>query len=196
MTASMSGSGIGEASSRWARIMGVSLRPWSGQSPASLLLRGAIQLAVCGFFLWFALRLATDGELAQYAEEFASLRLIALLIGVAAIGVGVLALARIAVGVLDFSTATEVTGTVVSVRDRQTLDFLPHSALQALYRRNPHRIDSRKRRTELVLHTDAGTRQWTVHKSGLVRELRRGDTVRLTVTPLAGHVSRVTPVPS
>ena len=131
MTASMSGSGIGEATSRWARIHRV----------------------------------------------------------------GVLALARIAVGVLDFSTATEVTGTVVSVRDRQTLDFLPHSALQTLYRRNPHRIDARKRRTELALHTDAGTRQWTVHKSGLVRELRRSDTVRLTVTPLAGHVSRVTPVP-
>ena len=194
MTASVSGSGIGDSANRWSRILGVSLRPWSGESPASLVLRGGIQVALCGFFLWFALRLATDRDVTRYTDDLASVRLIATLMAVAALGVALLGLLRIGVGVIDFLSTSEVTGSVLSIRGRQSFDFLPHAALQLIYHRNPGRIDNRRRRTELVLQTASGTRQWTVRKHRVVRELRRGSTVRITVTPLAGHVSRLSPI--
>ncbi len=194
MTASSSGSGIAHSTNRWSRILGVSLRPWSGESPASLVIRGAIQIALCLFFVWFAVRLATDDEITEAAGELASLRLIAVLIIVPAVVVAAMGVARVGVGIIDFLSSGEVTGTVMSVRDRRTFDFLPHPILEMIYRRNTNSIDRRKRRTEVVLRTDDGVRQWTVRKSRARRDLRPGSTVRLTVTPLAGYISRVTTI--
>lgn len=195
MTTPPSGSGLTDSANQWSRILGVSLRPWSGDSPMSLLLRGAIQVAVSCFFLWVAFRFMTDDSLKQYAAEASSIRMIAVLIAVAAIGVALVGVARICVGLLDSLSTRQVSGTVVSIRDRQTLDFLPHSLLQLIYYRNPNKIDTRRRRTELVVDTPTGTRQWTVRKRRLTNDLRPGAAVQLTVTPFAGHVSSLTTVP-
>ena len=195
MTTTPSASGLPNSVNSWSRILGISLRPWSGHSPASLLIRGVIQIAISGFFLWLAFRFATDGDLSQYTAEIASIRLIATLIAVAATGGAVLGLLRIIVGLVDLLTSSEVSGTVVDVRDRRTLDFLPHALLALIYARDPGRIERRRRRTELVLKTDTVVRQWTIRRHQTFQDVRPGTAVRLTVTPLAGHVSRITPLP-
>lgn len=195
MTTTPSASGLPSSVNSWSRILGISLRPWSGHSPASLLIRGVIQIAISGFFLWLAFRFATDEDLSQYTAEIASIRLIATLIAVAATGGAVLGLLRIVVGGVDLLTSSEVSGTVIDVRDRRTLDFLPHAVLALIFARDPGRIDRRRHRTELVLRTDAGVRQWTVRRHRAFQDVRPGTAVRLTVTPLAGHVSRITPLP-
>lgn len=194
MTTSSAGPGIGDSANRFSRVMGISFRPWSGESPASLVIRGIIQVALCGFFLWFAVRLATGDELTEVAGELASLRLLGGLIMIAAMVLALMGLIRIGIGVIDFLSSREVTGIVLSVRDRLALDFLPHPVLELIYHRNPHKIDTRKRRTEVVLQTNTGVRQWTVRRNRVARDLRRGSEIRMTVTPLAGHVSAVAPL--
>lgn len=195
MTTPPTGAGLTDSANHWSRVLGVSLRPWSGDSPLTLLLRGAVQVALSCFFLWLAFRLMTDDSLRAYTAETSSIRMFGVLIAVAAIAIALIGVARICVGLLDSLSTRQVSGTVVSVRDRQTLDFLPHSLLQLVYHRNPHKIETRRRRTELVLDTPTGTRQWTVRKRHLASGLRPGATVQLTVTPLAGHVSNITAVP-
>ena len=195
MTTTPSASGLPGSVNSWSRILGISLRPWSGHSPASLLIRGVIQIAISAFFLLLAFRFATDGDLSRYTDEIASIRLIAALIAVAATSGAILGVLRTIVGLTDLLTSSEVSGTVVDIRDRRTLDFLPHAALALIYARDPGRIERRRRRTELVLSTDAGVRQWTVRRHRTCQGIHPGTAVRLTVTPLAGHLSRITPLP-
>ncbi|HHU37758.1 MAG TPA: hypothetical protein GXZ45_00480 [Propionibacterium sp.] len=193
MVASPSGQGLVHGTNDWSRRLGISLRPWSGHSPHGLLLRGAIQTAVSVFVVVVGLRLRGADEFAAGAGELESLRAVALFLVIGAVATGLLGVARIVVGAIDLLPRATVTGTVLSLDDRQALDFLPNALQHAIFTRNPQNIDKRRPRTEVVLDTADGVRQWTVRSARARRQLRRGATVRLVVTPLAGYVARVEP---
>lgn len=203
MTTTPSGSGLTHSASWWSRILGVSLRPWSGTSPARMLISGVLQTVLCGFFIWLAIRLATDDELAELGGELAQagerpvIGIIAGLIGLVAVGVGILALLRLAAGVIDLIGSREVTGVVVSIGERRTLDVLPTQIAQMILNRgrNNHGGNTRRYRTELVVDTGSGVRQWTIHDQRTVRGVNRGVPIRMRVTPIAGHVSNLTVLP-
>lgn len=178
----------------WSRFLGISLRPWSGEAPLSLILRGLIQLAISVFFLVLAARapgvaaeIGGEGELGflRGALFFASIALVIF---------GVIAALRIVVGVLDLIPRRSVSGTVVSLTDRKVGDFLPRLAQRAVFERRESGLDQRRSRVELVLQTAQGAKQWTVRSSRVRRELRVGAQVRLSVTPLTGYVARVDPL--
>lgn len=203
MTTTPSGSGLNHSANWWSRILGVSLRPWSGTSPARMLISGVLQTVLCGFFIWLAIRLATDDELAELGGELAQagerpvIGIIAGLIGLVAVGVGILALLRLAAGVIDLIGSREVTGVVVSIGERRTLDVLPTQIAQMILNRgrNNHGGNTRRYRTELVVDTGSGVRQWTIHDQRTVRGVNRGVPIRMRVTPIAGHVSNLTVLP-
>lgn len=203
MTTTPSGSGLTHSASWWSRILGVSLRPWSGTSPARMLISGVLQTVLCGFFIWLAIRLATNDELAELGGELAQagerpvIGIIAGLIGLVAVGVGILALLRLAAGVIDLIGSREVTGVVVSIGERRTLDVLPTQIAQMILNRgrNNHGGNTRRYRTELVVDTGSGVRQWTIHDQRTVRGVNRGVPIRMRVTPIAGHVSNLTVLP-
>ena len=180
MAVTSSNSGIGHTANHWSRQLGVSLRPWSGQSPVALMVRGAIQLAISAIVIFALLSVAgQNGEAnAAVAALFA-----------------LVALARLAVGLFDLVTRREVVGTVLDIRHRKTLDMLPRPVQQLIFERNTNRLDRRRRRTEVVLDTDHGIRQWTVRNARALQQIRPGQPVRMSVTPIAGHVSRVEPLP-
>lgn len=203
MTTTPSGSGLNHSANWWSRILGVSLRPWSGTSPARLLISGVFQTVLCVFFVWLAIRLATDDELAEFGSELTQAGerpvtgIIAGLIGLVAVGVGILALLRLAAGVIDLIGSREVTGVVVSIGERRTLDVLPTQIAQMILNRgrNNHGGNTRRYRTELVVDTGSGVRQWTIHDQRTVRGVNRGVPIRMRVTPIAGHVSNLTVLP-
>lgn len=196
MAASPSGRGLVDSTNNWSPRLGISLRPWSGHSPHGLLLRGAIQVAISVAIIVVALRMRGADKFAAGADELESLRAVALLLIIGAAAVALVGVARIVVGGLDLIPRQTVTGTVLAHEERQTLDFLPHSLQHAIFTRNPQNIDKRGRRYEVVLDTPDGVRQWTVRSPRTRRLLQRGATVRLVVTPLAGHVARVEAVDS
>lgn len=200
MTTTPSGSGLNHSANWWSRILGVSLRPWSGTSPARLLISGVFQTVLCVFFVWLAIRLATDDELAELGSELTQagerpvVGIIAGLIGLVAVGVGILALLRLAAGVIDLFGSREVSGVVVSIGDRRTLDVLPTQIAQMILNRgrDNHGGNTRRYRTELVVDTGSGIHQWTIHDQRTVRNVNRGVPIRMRVTPIAGHVSDLT----
>lgn len=53
----------------WSRLLGVSLRPWSGESPLSLILRGVVQVAICIFFIVLAAGMLSGSGLDGTAQE-------------------------------------------------------------------------------------------------------------------------------
>lgn len=205
MTTTPSGSGLNHSVSWGSRILGVTLRPWSGTSPAKLLISGVIQLVLCGFFVWLAIRLATDDEIAAMGADLAEvgerpvLGVIVGLIALAAVVVGILALLRLAAGVIDLLGSREVSGVVVSIGNRRTLDVLPNKIAQIILSRgrndHAHRHDSRRYRTELVVDTGSGMHQWTIRDQRKVRGVHRGVPIRMRVTPIAGHVSSLAILP-
>lgn len=204
MTTTPPGSGLADSASRWSRILGVSLRPWSGTSPVKLLVSGLIQVMLCGFLIWLATRLATDDELAAFSQDLAGsgaespmLGVLAGLIALAAVAVGILALLRLGAGAIDLLSPREVTGVVVSIGERRTLDFLPAPIAHLVLSRGraDHTSDTRRFRTELVVDTGSGVHQWRIHNQRTVSGVRRGARIRMTVTPIAGHVSRVDVLP-
>lgn len=155
----------------------------------SLLVRGAIQTGVSAFILMLMLRFAPSGDIAATAQEVAPLRPLAVMM-VIVFGLSiVLGLFRVVIGALDLVPREEVTGTVVDVRDRRMGDFLPRMAQRMIFERNPQGLDQRRWRTEVVLDTPSGIRQWTLRDRALEPVLQPGAQVRLRVTPLAGHVA-------
>lgn len=175
----------------WARLLGVSLRPWSGLSPVSLIARGIIRAALCVFFIVVVLRFSSADELSQLAGTSGGIRVLAIIVAAALLLGALTGVVSVVAGAIDLVSRRTVHGTVVSVTDRKTLDFLPRFAQQMLFERNTNRIDTRRSRTEVVLSTDAGDRQWTVRKRAVLRNLHPGTHVALTVTPIAGYVSQV-----
>lgn len=180
----------------WSRFLGVSLRPWTGEAPASLIFRGLIQLAICVFFFVLLTRLPSVAAEVGGEGELGFLRGVLWFAGAALVVVGLLALLRIVIGVIDFVPRRSVSGTVISLTERKAGDFLPHLAQRAVFENRDSGMDRRKTRAELVLQTDQGLRQWTVRSSRVRRELRVGAPVRISVTPLTGYVAQVDPLSS
>lgn len=183
--------GMTSSVNQWSRFLGVSLRPWSGYAPLSLILRGLIHLAVCVFLLVLMLRFAGGDGIGGGAQELVFLRGLVIPAIIVLVVLATIAAARVLVGVLDLVPRKHITGVVTSVRERKVGDVLPHLAQRAIFERNANSLDQRKRRTEVVLLTETGERQWTVRNVRTQRLLQPGMRVRLTVSPLVGHVAQV-----
>ena len=183
--------GVPNTMSGWSRFLGFSLRPWSGSSPASLIVRGVIQTGVSIFFMVLIMRMPEASSDVATIDEFQYLRGFATIATVALAVTGLLGAVRLTVGVIDLVPRRSVSGTVVSLTERKIGDILPRIAQRALFENRDTGLDRRKCRTEVVLETDAGPRQWTVRSYRRARELRVGTQVSLSVTPLTGYVARV-----
>lgn len=174
----------------WSRFLGVSLRPWSGQNPLILIISGVIQVVLFSVITVFILgmRSELDSSLGEYAEFGTFL----LLLGIVFAGIVLLALLRIIVGVIDLVPRIQVQGVVESVSDRRVGDFLPQMFQRMLFNRiSNNGLDKRQTRTELVLRTDKGHRQWTVRSRKARKKLRVGEMVTISASPLMGYVSNV-----
>lgn len=180
------------AAQEWARTAGLSLRPWSGHSPTSLIIRGAIHVAVSGVVLYFAFRMRSEDEFATATEsEFDFIRSFSTLIIIACIVMIIVAAVRIAVGIFDLVSAKTVEGRVVDVGTRRLGDILPGFAQEMIFSRRDSSYDSRRYRTEVVVETREGMKSWTVRNSRAKQLLQPGTHVRMKVTPIAGSVSQV-----
>lgn len=179
------------AMSGWTRFLGITLRPWAGHSPWSLLLRGAIQVGISAFFFVLMARFAAGDGFTATAQEMTALRQLAFPVMIVVALMAGLGLFQLVIGALDLVPRRQVTGTVVDVRERRLGDFLPMPLQRMVFERNPQSIDRRRYRTEVVLDTPDGRRQWTVRSHSVRRALRRGAHVRLSVTPLAGYIAGV-----
>ncbi len=188
--------GTGPGVSAWSRFLGISLRPWSGFAPSSLLLRGVIQVALFGFVLSLLMPYSLNKTIpGMPAEMTASLRGGAVLLMIVFALAFVRGAAQLVVGAVDLVPRRTVTGTVVSLQERKTGDFLPVLAQQAIFARNNHGTDRRQPRTEVVLDTPSGTQQWTVRNARVRRELLPGRHVQLVVSPIVGYVAQAHSVP-
>lgn len=176
----------GQKVETWSGHLGVSLRPWPGRSPLTLLWRGGVQAALCIFFFIVAGRFL-QGTALEAGFPRGSLTLLKVALGVGLL-VGVV---EIAVGLIDMSSRRTVTGVVASLTRRRFLDFLPRMAERAVFNRNTNGYDRRRERLELVLNTPQGPKRWTVRNSKVSRSLQVGDHVALTVTRITGYVSQV-----
>lgn len=173
----------------WSRLLGISLRPWSGLSPLSLIARGLIRIALCLFFAFLILQFLKSEELAAVIGDNNGPRIVVVVLTITLILGAAIGVFSVVIGVLDLVPRRTVTGTVMSLGERKAFDFLPEFVQRLVFERNPNEIDKRRVRTEVVLRTDTGSRQWTVRKSGLVRDLQPGAHVALTVTPITGFVA-------
>lgn len=182
--------------SQWSRLVGISLRPWSGHSPLSLVLKGVIRLAIAVFLLGVVLRFKDSTVPTATEAEFTYLRNLGVLVVVALGVIIALSAVRILVGLIDLAPRRAVTGSVLSVRERRVADFLPRYAQRAIFTRNAQGIDRRRWRTEVVLDTAQGPKQGTVRNRRVLAQLREGEQVELLVSPLVGYVAKVTPVQS
>ena len=177
----------------WARTAGLSLRPWSGHSPLSLIMRGLIQGAVAAVLLYFGLIMRND-DIAVTEAEIGALRgVTTLIIAVCAIFV-IIAVARIGIGIADLMGSKTVEGKVVDVGTRRFGDILPGFAQEMIFSRRDNSYDGRRYRTEVVLETSDGIKSWTVRDRRAKKLLQPGVHVRMTVTPIAGSVSNVHPI--
>lgn len=180
--------------SSWQRLLGISLRPWSGHSPTGLLIRGAIQIVVFGILIYAIANLLSGNDESAPVEQLAPLGGLAIMMIIVFSLTLLRALALIVVGGLDLFPRQTVSGTVVSMHSRRVGDFLPTFVQHQIFaRRNSNGIDPRKTRFEVVLATPEGHRQWTVRHSRIRNQLREGAHVRLEVSPLVGYVARVHP---
>lgn len=190
------GAGFSDTVNGWSRMLGVTVRPWSGHSPISLIVRGAVNAAIGVFFIVLALRMLSPNPADETAVAMRSLRGLAIGMLLTAIIIALMGCAKILVGVLDLAPRQSVVGTVFSLHDRKFLDFLPTVVRHAIFQRHDSSYDRRRTRYEVVLATATGHRQWTVRKSAMRALLTVGTTVRLTVSPLAGYVASVDPLPA
>lgn len=178
-----------ESVNEWSRVVGISLRPWSGRSPLSLIIRGAIQLVVSAFVISFMIGLRAEAKNSPEAAAVLGTFLLIMIITFA--GFILMALAQLVMGVLDLFPRQTVHGVVLSLEERKMGDVLPYFLQRLIFERNSNSLDRRKRRTELVLRTDKGVRQWTVRNSRARRELQVGRAVAITASPLLGYVANV-----
>lgn len=186
--------GAASSVNHWSRMLGVTLRPWSGHAPWWLVLRGIIQLAVCLLFMRLTQQFMSSAIAAGLDAEHPSLRSGGVLLMVVLIILAVLAAARTLVGLIDLVPRRVVKGTVLSVRERRVGDMLPPFAQRAIFMRGQSGLDRRRTRTEVVLQTAQGIRQWTVRNARIRRELRDARQVQLTVSPLVGYVAQATSI--
>jgi hypothetical protein len=185
-----------EKTTSWTRFLGVSLRPFSGHAPLSLVLRGALQAAICIVLLMVGFRMRTQmRQLAAADAGAAPLGGFLVLAGVVLVVLALAALLKLAVGILDLVPRTSVPGTVVSISERRFLDFLPDAVNNALWDRKSivgqSWAERRRVRHELVIDTGDGTRAWTLRNRQKARGLRPGQAVTVVASPLVGYVDRL-----
>ncbi len=181
--------------SGWARFLGVSLRPWSGHAPASLLLRGVIQtgVGVALVVAWVKMSADAAGSTGLDSPTAAILRPIMI---IAVITVGYLlasGVAQLIVGILDLTARLTVSGYVISNSERRFGDFLPRFLERQIFSRlNNGGGDNRKLRWEIVVDTGSGHKALTVRKRKIRDQIPTGAYVSLRVTPIAGYVESAT----
>ena len=185
-----------EKTTSWTRFLGVSLRPFSGHAPLSLVLRGALQAAICIALLVVGFRMRTEmRQLAAADAGAAQPGGFLVLAGVVLVVLALAALLKVAVGILDLVPRTSVPGTVVSISERRFLDFLPDALNNALWERKnivgQSWAERRRVRHELVIDTEDGTRAWTLRNRQKARGLRPGQAVTVVASPLIGYVDRL-----
>ena len=186
-----------EKTTSWTRFLGVSLRPFSGHAPLSLILRGALQAAICIVLLVVGARMSAEmRQLAAVDAGAAQLGGFFVLAGVVLVLLALAALVKVAVGILDLVPRTSVPGTVVSISERKFLDFLPDAVNNALWDRKNGNVgqswaERRRIRHELVIDTGSGTRAWTLRNRQKARGLRPGQAVTVVASPLVGYVDRL-----
>lgn len=184
------------------KMLGRRLRPWWGQSPGRLAMRGLVQGAVFGIVGGFALRVfanpvieGSDGDLEMSEGR---VRLIAVIVAIVCL-VGLLyGLVRLVFGVIDLFSRRQVEGTVISARARHKGDWLPKTVqvgrrIQRSRGRttsSSYRVDDRPSRYEIVLDTGDGHLTWNTDHRRFDPGLP-GHRVRMTVTPMLGHVREI-----
>lgn len=179
--------------------MGVSLRPFSGHAPLSLILRGALQAAICIVLLVVGIRMSAEmRQLAAVDAGASALGGFLVLAGVVLVVLALAALLKIAVGILDLVPRTSVPGTVISISERKFLDFLPDAVNNALWDRKNNNIgrswtERRKVRHELVIDTGNGTQAWTLRNRRKAGGLLPGQAITVVASPLLGYVERIDP---
>lgn len=156
-------------------------------------MRGGIQVAICVFFLFIV-----PGMVGEVSEvELSGFRSALVLGAIVLVVMSLLGVAKIVVGVLDFMGRTDVHGRVMSLQDRRLGDVLPGFVQNmvvnsSLLRGSNVGRDARRYRTELVLNTPDGVKQWTLRGRGRRQTmLTVGQDVTISVTPIAGHVSNI-----
>lgn len=180
----------------WTRMLGISLRPFTGHSPLSLIWRGAIQLAISIFFLVVGIKMRSSlKEISAVDPGAKQMSGIFVMFGFVLVLVLIYGLVKIVVGVLDLLPRSTVPGTVVSISERKFLDFLPDAVNNALWDRGnsvgQSWSDKRAVRHELVLDTGAGTKAWTVRSRKKLNTIRPGERITLTVSPIVGYVEKI-----
>ena len=176
--------------------LGRSLRPWWGASPLGMIVRGVVQIVVFGVVAYVGLQLRAgefDLDEVVAAGTLDSIGLVVLLVAALFIAVNVV---RIVVAVLDLPTAHTVEGKLVSCRERRWGDFVPGFVQDLIWSRGVdgsghQKYDRRRVRTMLVVNTSDGLRTWMVNRANLVGDATPGRRVKVRVTRLLGHVSRV-----
>lgn len=197
----LSGAPVGQIES----MLGRRLRPWWGQAPGRLVIGGAVAGAIfCGIiYASFQVR-AGDLDLTGTGLEEQRSTINSVALGAAALAaLGVLYNgARLVVGIIDLVVRRTIKGTVMSVRERRTGDFLPWYVQRLWYSRRDEsgytREMGRRSRHEVVLESSGRNSSWNV-RPNLASEALEGSSVEMTVTPLLGFVrriERVGPVPS
>lgn len=167
----------------WAQFLGVTLRPWAGQSPGSLIFKGLVQTGIAGALCYVGLTM----DRTELALDPALESVLAPVFLIAIITVGFLLLTGVGsliVGILDLAPRKTITGQVLSDRERKFGDFLPVLIQRAIWTRGG-KMDKRKVRWEVVLQTQSGEQAFTVRKFAIRKILQSGSYVTVTYTPIA-----------
>lgn len=180
----------------WTRMLGITLRPFTGHAPISLIMRGVVQSGICIFFLVIGIKMqGTLNEVSAVDAGAKQLSGLFIMFGFVVVMMLIYGLAKVVVGVLDLVPRSTVPGTVVSISERKFLDFLPDVVNNALWDRgnNTGQSWSEKRRVrhEVVVDTGTGTKAWTVRNLKKVRALAPGQRITLTVSPIVGYVEKI-----
>ncbi len=178
-------------------MLGRRLRPWWGQAPNRLVLGGAVAGAIFCGIIYASFQVRTgDLDLTGTGLEERRSTINSVALGAAALAaLGVLYNgARLVVGAIDLVVRRTVKGTVVSVRERRTGDFLPWYVQRLWYNRRDEsgntREMGRRSRHELVLSSSGRSSSWNI-RPGLASETLEGAKVEMTVTPMLGYVRRI-----
>lgn len=175
--------------SSWTRFLGVTLRPWAGQSPGSLIIRGAIQTIVAAILVYYGMGLSGEGGSLDPAVR--PLLFPIMVVAVLTIGYLLLVgLSSLVVGILDLVPRKTITGQVRSHQERKLGDFLPRIVQRQIWSRSNGPMDRRKTRWEVVIATEQGDKALTVRNVKTRNLLQVGSNVTIKITPIAEHVAK------
>lgn len=176
------------------RLLGRRLRPWWGEHPVRLMLRGVMQGVIAGVIMyWAVLALRSGVELAEL-EQFVpsgSVRLIATLVIIGATVVMLYSLLRIAVGIFALVGRNATDGHVLQVTDKPVAErlFRKYRRFRLQAGGDSQVSDYQQRQTVLVLQTAKGVRTWIVSHKFAHQAI--GSQVRVTAMAITGYVTGV-----